>query len=107
MYCSTRLRTFRGDTVRARLTGRMEGQMEESTALWLLELAHAECEALQNEIDSVRETCRERYESELALRRERDALRAERDALKAAIHAARAAGWHDFPGLTDHSAGDP
>lgn len=28
-----------------------------------------------------------------------DAWRAERDALKAAIHAARAAGWHDSPGV--------
>ena len=64
--------------------------MEESTALWLLGLAHAECEALQNEIDNVRETCRERYESELALRRERDALRAERDAARAEAETLRA-----------------
>ena len=124
--------------------------MEEGTAIWLLGLAHAECEALRNEIDEARETCRQRYESEMALKRERDALRAELDALKAApaqtgwirvgdwawanpdgrivrfdgdfwgaedatrfyrgstaIEAAAARGWHDFPGLTDHSAGDP
>lgn len=139
--------------------------MEESTALWLLGLAHSEYEAVRSELDSTYgcrkamaldlDAARKEVDSlrveRMTLRDERDAARAERDTLKSAasgwtkigivwvhpdgrcmvnhaanrgrgwyaiiengrvysedaIEAARAAGWLDFPGASDHSAGDP
>lgn len=64
--------------------------MEESTALWLLGLAHSECEAMRSELDSTY-GCRKAMALDLdAARKEVDALRVERMTLRDERDAARA-----------------